>query len=66
MRFDAMQIDRELELQQTKEMLVRLGKKVDNVDKMDKSGREVCRLTGWMVDVLMGLLDDQTLDWLMY
>ena len=41
------QIERELELQQTKEMLARLGKKVDNVDKMDKSGREVsglCRI----------------------
>ena len=36
-----MKIERELELQQTKEMLARLGKKVDNVDKMDKSGREV-------------------------
>lgn len=35
------QIERELELQQTKEMLARLGKKVDNVEKMDKSGREV-------------------------
>ncbi|CAM9158053.1 unnamed protein product [Laminaria digitata] len=33
-------IERELELQQTKEMLARLGKKVDDVDKMDKSGRE--------------------------
>lgn len=37
------QIERELEVQQTKEMLARLGKKVDNVDKMDKSGREVSR-----------------------
>lgn len=36
-----MQIERELELQQTKEMLARLGKKVENVEKMDKSGREV-------------------------
>lgn len=35
------QIERELELQQTKEMLARLGKKADNVDKLDKSGREV-------------------------
>ncbi|CAM9201922.1 unnamed protein product [Sphacelaria rigidula] len=33
-------ITRELELQQTKEMLAKLGKKVDNVEKMDKSGRE--------------------------
>lgn len=38
------QIERELELQQTKEMLARLGKKADNVEKLDKSGREV-RLT---------------------
>ncbi|CAM9162125.1 unnamed protein product, partial [Ectocarpus sp. 8 AP-2014] len=30
-------IERELELQQTKEMLVRLGKKADNVEKLDKS-----------------------------
>jgi len=35
------QIERELELQQTKEMLARLGKKADNVEKLDKSGREV-------------------------
>lgn len=35
------QIERELELQQTKEMLAKLGKKADNVDKLDKSGREV-------------------------
>lgn len=35
------QIERELELQQTKEMLARLGKKTDNVEKLDKSGREV-------------------------
>ncbi|CAM9541220.1 unnamed protein product [Ectocarpus fasciculatus] len=33
-------IERELELQQTKEMLARLGKKADNVEKLDKSGRE--------------------------
>ncbi|CAM9681223.1 unnamed protein product, partial [Discosporangium mesarthrocarpum] len=33
-------VERELELAQTKEMLARLGKKVENVDKMDKSGRE--------------------------
>lgn len=39
--FSVWQIERELEVQQTKEMLARLGKKVDNVDKMDKSGREV-------------------------
>lgn len=39
-------IERELELQQTKEMLARLGKKVDNVDKMDKSGREVQFIPG--------------------
>lgn len=37
------QIERELELQQTKEMLARLGKKADNVEKLDKSGREVRR-----------------------
>lgn len=37
----ANQIERELELQQTKEMLARLGKKADNVEKLDKSGREV-------------------------
>lgn len=35
------QIERELELQQTKEMLAKLGKKADNVEKLDKSGREV-------------------------
>ena len=46
------QIERELELQQTKEMLARLGKKVDNVDKMDKSGNiiitttTVCAISG--------------------
>ncbi|CAM9635039.1 unnamed protein product [Pylaiella littoralis] len=33
-------IERELELQQTKEMLAKLGKKADNVDELDKSGRE--------------------------